>query len=271
MACKAVNKVCQGRLKGAKLGAMDLIFEPGEIAGGDFEFDIGTAGAVTLVAQSIIPLLLKASKESKVTIIGGTHVMKSPGFDYFAQVFLPAMVSLGAHVKSQLIKPGYYPKGGGVIELFVKPSTLKGSSDWSMDENARAIIRLAKLPSHIAEREKNILKENDIHDISIYEEASFSPGNAVTVWQGFKGAYALGERGKKAELVAQEAVDDLHSESRDVDTHLADQLLIYAAMSAGKTSYQTSKITEHLRTNAYVIERFTKRKISLGDGLVEVV
>jgi RNA 3'-terminal phosphate cyclase (ATP) len=56
----------------------------------------------------------------------------------------------------------------------------------------------------------------------------------------------------------------LNSETKDVDLHLADQLLIYAALADGKTSYSTSAISEHLRTNAYIISKFLPREIGIG-------
>ncbi len=99
-------------------------------------------------------------------------------------------------------------------------------------------------------------------------DETLSPGNAVTAWRGFRGAYALGEKGKRAEAVAQEALDALNAENGDVDLHLADQLLVYAALADGPTAYGTSVISEHLRTNAYVISRFLDRKISLDGGRV---
>ena len=75
----------------------------------------------------------------------------------------------------------------------------------------------------------------------------------------------LGERGKRAGIVASEAIEILEEEKAQVDMHLADQLLLYAAMAEGKTSYATSEITEHLRTNVYVISKFIDRKITIKD------
>jgi len=269
-ACKAVRKVCRGTLSHAEVGSTELSFEPGPIVGGRYEFNIGTAGSVTLVAQTIIPILLKASKPSDLKIIGGTHVMKSPGYDYFEQVFLPALSRFGPSVESRLIRPGYYPKGGGEIELKLEPSPLHGNRTWLQDDAVTVLIRIANLPVAIAMREKKVFLENEITHVMIREGEALSPGNAVTAWKGFRGAYSLGERGKRAEIVAKEALEAINKENADVDIHLADQLLLYAALAEGPSSYSTSSVTEHLKTNAYVISKFLDRKVDLDEGKITI-
>jgi len=267
-AVKAVRNICRGTLEGAEVGSRDLVFKPGKVVGGKYDFNIGTAGCTTLVAQTILPILLMADKKSEVRITGGTHVLKSPGYDYFEKVFIPAINRMGARVESRLIKSGYYPKGGGEIELKVEPSEIKGSETWPKDEHISAIIRVANLPLSIAMREKKVLIENEIEDVSIREEQSFSPGNSVTLWKSFRGAYVPGERGKRAEVVAKEAVDELFSETGDIDKHLADQLLIYSILGKEKTIFTTSEITNHFKTNADIISHFSDRKIEQKNGKV---
>lgn len=269
-AVKAVRNICRGTLEGAEVGSRTLVFEPGKIVGGRYDFNIGTAGCVTLVAQTILPILLIADKKSEVRIRGGTHVLKSPGYDYFENVFIPAIKHMGAKVESRMLKPGYYPKGGGEIELLVEPSKLKGTESWPSEEHVKALIRVANLPLSIAMREKKVLLENNIEDVAIREEKTFSPGNAVTLWKGLKGSYVIGEKGKRAEVVAKEAVDELAAETGDLDKHLADQMLIYGVLAEGKTGFRTSEITNHFRTNAYIISHFVERKIEHSDNEVSI-
>jgi len=271
-AVKAVRNVCRGTLEGAELGSKQLVFHPGEIIGGKYDFDIGTAGSVTLVAQTLIPIFLCASKESEVRITGGTHVMKSPGYDYFEHVFLPAIRLMGAQVESKILRPGFYPVGGGKIEFSVKPSKLFGRSEWPKEDHMKVRIRISGIPMQVAIREKKIFVQNGIEDIRVYEDEASCPGNAVTAWMGLRGAYSLGERGKRSEVVAQEAYDALMKEKdSDVDMHLSDQLLIYAALAEGKTSFVTSEITEHLKTNALIVQTFIEREIKIEEKRIEVV
>jgi RNA 3'-terminal phosphate cyclase (ATP) len=262
---KAVRSVCRGTLEKAELRSTELVFTPGKIVGGKYDFNIGTAGSVTLVAQTLIPILLQASKKSEIRITGGTHVMKSPGYDYFEKVFVPGISRFGAQVETKLMKTGYYPKGGGIIDVTVTPSELKGCTDWTSEDTVRAAIRISGLPLTIAIREKKIFVQNDIYKVYIIEEESLSVGNAVTAWKGLRGAYVIGEKGKRAEIVAQEALDALKTDE-EVDIRLADQLLIYAALADGETTFRTSRVTEHLRTNADIIRKFLpERKIVLGE------
>lgn len=263
-AVKAVRSICRGKLEGAEVASQTLRFFPGEIIGGKYEFNIVTAGSITLVAQTVIPILLHAKKKSVVRIIGGTHVMKSPGYDYFDKVFLPAIRRMGAKVESRIIKSGYYPKGGGEIEIIVEPSKLRGKTNWEKESQVHALIRLGNLPLSIAMREKKVLLENKIEDVSIREEETFSPGNAVTLWKGFIGSYVPGEKGKRAEIVVQEALDELNKETGDVDKHLSDQLLIYASLAEGETKYKISEITNHLTTNLDIIKLFLDKQVEIN-------
>ncbi len=270
-AVKAVRSICRGKLEGAEEGSRRLVFEPGKIVGGRYDFNIGTAGCTTLVAQTILPILIIADKKSEVRITGGTHVLKSPGYDYFEKVFIPAINLMGAKVESRMLRSGYYPKGGGEIELKVQPSKLKGTESWPKEEHVKALIRVANLPLSIAMREKKVLIENEMEDVSIREEQALSPGNSVTLWKGLRGSYVPGEKGKRAEAVAQEAVEELAKETGDLDRHLADQILVYAVLAEGKTGFSTSEITSHFRTNADIISHFVERKIRHKDNLIEIV
>lgn len=268
MACKATRNVCRGILEGAEIGSQELIFHPGEIVGGRYEFNIGTAGSVCLVAQTILPILFYAKKSSIVRIIGGTHVMKSPSYDYFENVFLPAILKMGAKIKSKILRPGYYPRGGGEIEIELERSEFQGISAWGRENIIKVLIRISSLPLDIAIREKKVFVQNNIENVKIYEE-KFDIGNALLAWQDYRGIYALGEKGKRAEQVAQETLDELKKEnSSNVDKHLADQLLLYAALAEGETQYKTSEITEHLRTNIEIIKKFIQRDIKINENIV---
>jgi len=262
----AAQRICNADTTGLEIKSTELSFAPGRVCGGEYQFDIGTAGSVTLVAQTIIPILLCANTQSRVQITGGTHVFKSPGFDYFQQVFVKALQKLGANIQASLIRPGYYPKGGGLIELNIQPSKLTGNCRWPRPNETHAIIRYSKLPQHIVQREKKVLQTHGIHNINICQDDAFSPGNSVTIWQGFCGAYAVGERGKPAEQVANEAITDFKKEKADVDRHLADQLLIYAVMAKGESRYSTSTHSTHFKTNMHVIKQFYKRNIELNNA-----
>ncbi len=99
-----------------------------------------------------------------------------------------------------------------------------------------------------------------------------SIGSGITLWAIFSrnkddidennpirlGADALGEQGKRAEAVGEEAAQNLIKEIESkapVDRHLADQLLPFMAL-AGNSRIKASEITNHCRTNVYTIQQF---------------
>jgi len=262
---RAMRKICRGELEGDYIGSTELFFRPGEIVGGKYEFNIGTAGSITLLFQAILPVLLFANKTSEVIAIGGTHVKKSPTWEYFEHVFLKALNYMGVEASGKLLFPGYYPEGGGKAMLFVKPSLPKKTFLWPKEEHVRAVIRIANLPMHIAVREKKIFFEHGFEDVSIVEDKIPNAGNAVSAWKGFVGGSSVGERGKRAEEVAKEALEDILKNHADVDRHLADQLMLYGAL-AGGAAYRTTEITEHARTNAYIIKMFVENEIRIENN-----
>ncbi|MBU0586040.1 RNA 3'-phosphate cyclase [Candidatus Micrarchaeota archaeon] len=268
---RAVRSICRGKLSHCEIGSSELDFEPGEIFGGRYEFNVGTAGSTILVAQTILPILIFAEKASEVRIVGGTHVMKSPSYDYFEKVFLPAVSLFGAEVNCELVRSGYYPRGGGEIKLLVTPSKLKGNEIWNGEEESHVIIRVSGLPISIGIREKKVFVQNKIEHVRVFEEEG-DAGNAILTWSGFFGAYGLGEKGKRAEGVAQEVLDEMKKErgNADVDKHLADQLMIYAALAEGISRIKASEITTHSETNKYVIDKFLAEKIKINGNEIIV-
>ena len=276
--CRLLAGISGARMEGAAIGSQEIIFEPANVPGGEFSFDIGTAGSCTLLLQAALPVLLHSGQPCTLRAMGGTHVAHAPTFEYFSEVFLPAAREFGAKCKAELVKPGFYPKGGGEISISTMHSELRGVAfHQQAHERVRYSIISALLPRHVVEREeekmKALLAGKKLEGEAKVVEAC-CPGNAVTLWGGFFGASALGEQRKSAESVAQEACDAFIAETlmnAAVDSHLADQLLLYAALAKGKTSYRASKATRHLETNAEILRVMTGRNIRLGaDGNVQV-
>ena len=262
MCAKAVRNISRGILT-AELQGTELTFTPGPIVAGKYEFDIGTAGSVSLVMQTVLPILLFGKKQSEVTIKGGTHVMKSPSSDYVERVFLPALRKFGPEVTMHTHTIGFYPKGGGEITFLCEPTSLNGQTFFEKDSHVQVLIRSSGLPPLVGIREKKIFVQNKIEHVNNYDDPALSIGNAITAWKGFNGSYVLGEKGKPSEKVAQECLDFLNAQDSEVDLHLADQLLPYAALGKGETRFTTSEITEHFKTNVWVIQKFLDRKIEI--------
>jgi RNA 3'-terminal phosphate cyclase (ATP) len=275
-AVKAAATICAGQLTGAELGSREITFRPGKIEPGAHSFAIGTAGSCTLVLQTVLPPLLTADAPSTIRISGGTHNRGSPPFDFLERCFLPLICKMGAQVRLELRSYGFYPKGGGEIVAHIAPAArLAALQLHTRGERVRAYAEayVAALPLHIAQRELEVIG----HRLDWASEQlllrglanDMGPGNAVTITIEHENVTEVvtgfGERGVRAETVAEEAAAEAReyiATSAPVGVHLADQLLLPMAL-AGGGSFTTRTTSQHLRSNALVIERFTARRVSV--------
>ena len=224
----------------------------------------GSAGSVSLIAQALLPLLLKAESPATVILKGGTHVPWSPPVHYLSHVFLPALAVMGAEVNLTLERWGWYPRGGGEVRLTTRPTRLLTGVQWRAPAASSAFQGLsaaAKLPEHVARRQAARLaaRLGEAVPVAIVPAGGQDPGSLVFLWGPRAGFSALGARGKPAEQVADDAVDAylaFRASGAALDRHLADQMLIYLALAQGPSSFTTEAVTSHLLTNVWVIEQF---------------
>lgn len=279
----AACQICSGQCKGATLSSQTLDFQPGPIRSGNYSFDIGSAGSATLVIQTILPALFLADKPSTVTVTGGTHNPWAPPFDFLAETFLPAIRTAGFDANCKLEKYGFFPAGGGKITLNIQPrhQMVNQSIDFCQppeDVQIYARIYTAKLPAHIAQRQKKLLfqsklKFKNIEHIEVTD--SDGPGNCVMLRLCSRGRTmvftAFGQKGRPSEKVVGEVVNlakDFLPGGAAIDRYLADQLLIYMAINShfAKDSetgtrtnagcYTTNDLATHLTTNIETIKKF---------------
>ncbi len=279
---EAATAITKADQKGAAIGSTRLIFSPGKAIAGDYQVDIGTAGSTSLVLQTIFLPLAFSERESTITITGGTHVPWSPVFHYLDLQWLPILRRLGFNIKITLKQAGFYPRGGGRIIAHIKPaSRLKPLDLLERGKLTKiwGISAAANLDASIIERQKNqILKRLSGRNIKcdIQKEAMPSKwkNTMALLYAGYEnggGCFtALGALGKRAEKVADEAVDALLEyldTSACVDKYLADQLLLPLVFINGKSHYRTAQITRHLLTNREVIQQFTNVGIRIEGAL----
>jgi len=270
---EAAKLISNAEVKGLRIGSTEIVFKPGRVRGGKMDINIGTAGSITLVFQTILLPLLFAERESVVRVTGGTDVAWSPTIDYFKNVTLKALKGMGIECHLEVLERGYYPKGGGRVELEVTPSGLRGKKFERIIEGVEGISHCQNLPEHVAERQakaaREFLLEKGIDaKLEVQTFRGFSTGSGITIWSGYKGGSSLGERGKRAELVGREAAEKFYvefSNSSVFDSHLADQIMPFAAVARGLTEYTTSKITLHQKSNAYVIEKFLGKVVDIDE------
>jgi len=265
---KALAQISRAEVEGATLGSRELTFRPRTIKGGSYFFDVaekaGSAGSVTLVVQALLPPLLAAREPATLTIRGGTHVAWSPPAHYLMHVFLPALAELGAEVDLTLTRWGWYPRGGGEVQLTVKPAGRLSPQKWLNPPDPtrfQALSAASQVPYHVIQRQGRRLQERlgETLLVAEVETDSLDPGTFVFLWGPHAGFHALGARGKPAEQVADEVVEDFlkfKNSQAALDKHLADQILLYLARAAGPSVFTTEEITLHLLTNLWVIEQF---------------
>ncbi|MBW2984856.1 RNA 3'-terminal phosphate cyclase [Candidatus Woesearchaeota archaeon] len=295
---KALEKLCNAKAEGAELASEHLKYSPGKIVGQTLEVDIGTAGSISLLLQSLLIPCFFADKNIRLKIIGGTEGKWAMPYDYLKEILVPQIRRFCDKIDVKLVKRGYYPKGGGIVEIKIAPKyKLAGFSSFDefqneiKEENKIELIEQGNLMqikgiSHaslslqgakVAERQANSAKSVlskygcPINIRTEYTD-TFSTGTGITLWAIFSkdkddidenkpirlGADALGERGKPAEKVGEEAANNLIKEidsKAPVDRHLADQILPFMALTTG-SKIKVSEVTNHCKTNIYVIEQF---------------
>jgi RNA 3'-terminal phosphate cyclase (ATP) len=280
MSVRAAAMIGQAQVQGDHQGSQDLTFEPGEVAAGMYHFGIGTAGATGLVLQTVyLPLALRGQEPSEVTITGGTHVKASPCYHFLDTTWRHYLSLMGLPLQLSLIQTGFYPRGGGLIEAHIDPAPgvqplrIAVTDDRQPEVRVTGFSAVAHLPESIAERLTNqAYKRLKKARIPVELQTEHWPGGTGTglglvlhtppVPTLF---FGLGERGKLAERVADEAVDELlaHVEASPsaVDWHSADQILLPLALAEGASEYPVSCVSRHLLTNIEVVRRFIPREI----------
>ncbi|MCB0208853.1 MAG: RNA 3'-phosphate cyclase [Anaerolineae bacterium] len=280
-AVRAAAALCGALLRGDELGSTELIFEPQYAATpGGYRFDVaearegGSAGAATLVLQTVALPLALTEGNSRVLLKGGTHVPWSPSFHYVQQVYLPMLARCGLQITSELEAWGWYPAGEGRIKVEIAGTgALKTRQHGNLFErgdlkNVSGIAVASSLPAHIAQRlgqrATNRLAQAGLPvSITPQRVRSVSPGAGIFLTAEYEssraGFGAIGKKGKPSEAVADEAVDALlafHQTGATLDAHLADQLLLPLVMSGYRGQVSVQSLTRHTLTNMAVIQQF---------------
>ena len=272
----AAREICGGAVVGAELNSSELTFIPGPIQTRDFHFKIGTAGSTTLVAQTVLPALMMADRPSSITIEGGTHNPGGPPFDFLERVYLPQIQKMGPKFKSKIDSYGFYPVGGGKINIEITPSETLGAlslMERKRKTKAKLMALVSKLPLHIAQRELDIIRrKGKWHESECYPiEITNSPGPGNVVMMEFNSGNVneiitgYGSPGVRAEDVARKTFRDARpylAWNYPVGEHLADQLLLPMGLAAAQkgtpvsSEFVTGPLSLHATTHIDILKRF---------------
>jgi len=270
-AVRAAASVGRAAVQGDRVGSERLSFAPRAVSAGDYRFDIGTAGATGLVLQTVCVPLALAQAPSRLRISGGTHVPLSPCFHYLDLSWRWLLERAGMHLALHMERAGFYPPGGGMVQARVEPlQRLRGLrlERRGRLRGVRGLSASARLPAHVAARQREralarLGARGVAAAIAMERLDASSPGSLLLLLAELEAGracfFALGARGKPAERVADEAVDELLgflATDGAVDPYAADQLLLPLALAEEASILRTSRLTEHTRTNADIIRAF---------------
>ena len=265
---KSVVTLSQAEVKGLEIGSTELEFHPTRITTGKFHFTTGTAASTSLILQSLMPIMAFSNGKSWVEIHGGTNNPLAPPIDYLQEVLLPILAKLGFKGSVELVRRGFYPQGGGIVRALVEPiRTLSPIVLTEFGEVSRiyGLSYSSRLPHHIVERmarsANSTLTNEGVREADIKLEClqsndkcvASNPGcGIILIAKSSKGAIlgsdSLGEEGKPAEIVGQEAAESLCKQLKiraPIDKHLGDQLIPYMALAKGRSEIKVEELSLH--------------------------
>jgi RNA 3'-terminal phosphate cyclase (ATP) len=278
-ALEAAAAIGSAECSGLAVGSTELTFRPGSVVPGEYHFAIGTAGSTALVVQTVLVPLMLADAPSRLVIEGGTHAASAPPFEFLSDTLLPVLERMGPRLSISLERHGFFPRGGGRIVLDIAPAPLV-----PIDCRTRGAFRAGKvealvagLPSDIAERELKAARKA----LADWPEDAFTPvqlpaergpGNALLITAECENVTevmsAFGQIGVPAERLAKTAAKRMAgylASGAFAGPFLQDQLLLPFAL-AGGGAFTTVKLSEHTRTAAALITRFTGRGFAFSES-----
>lgn len=280
-AVRAVAALCGADVAGLELRSQTLRFTPGVPRGGEYRFDVGTAGSIALVLQAVLPVMIASRGSCAATVRGGTDVRQAPPVDYVAHVLLPLLRRMGIAVRLAILRRGYYPRGGGEVIIASVSGTPRPTA---FDEPGRLVAiegcsHVANLPAHIATRMRDAAAgrltaaagPRHIAVEILDDTQAIGRGGAIVVWarmeRSVMGAGRVAELGVSAETLGAAVADELASDLASgaaIDVHAADQLLVYLAL-AGGGSCLVRALSTHARTAIWLIEQFLPLRFAITE------
>lgn len=276
---EAVARLCNAKVTGLSEGSTRIEFIPGKLSHEHLRIDVGTAGSITLVLQSLMISAVHTDRPVEFEIIGGTDVKWSPSFSYFESVFCGNLKRMGIEIETKALKAGFFPKGGGRVHVRVMPcqgiaplncterGNIKRTDCWSFSSR-----HLEK--AEVAERQmrgfEELFERVDCRDVKYVD--SLSPGSSITAHahcNTILGASGLGERGKRAEDVGRECAELLKKQLDSqacLDRWMADQVLAFMALSGKPCRVSVAELTNHAKTSMWLIEKFLPVKFRTSES-----
>jgi len=261
----------------------EVEFHPNQISGGRYMADTRTAGSISLLLQISLPVMLFGDRETILELKGGTNCEMAPQIDELTEVFRPNLEKFGASFDFELIKRGYFPRGGGHCRIICKP--INSLQPVQMIEFGR-VLKLygwsyvagtlpIKLAQDICDGAKKKLENFPATiDIEVYKEdvdvARDNCSGIILCAESDKGCLigggALGSRKESSSATGEKAALQVlygTSVGACVDDHVQDQLIIFMALAKGTSRIKARQLTLHTKTAIFVCELMTKAKFNV--------
>lgn len=276
-----LKKISNAQVIGAEIGSTEIKFIPGKIESLELNEDVGTAGSISLILQSIIPVVAISKNKINLTIKGGTNVLWSPTIDYTQNVLREAYSRIGIEFSLKVIKQGYYPKGGGQVNLQVNPANLKPIFlTKRKSKKVKIICTFSKIPiekikNEIAVIKNKLIKEKFEVETHIQNQEAIDSGASLLIFSIDKNSIIGVDClfNKKIQSFDID-YDGFVQNSFGADDNLADMLVVPASLANKKSIFQIRKITKHLETNLFVTSKISGCKYGIGkipDGFEVII
>jgi RNA 3'-terminal phosphate cyclase (ATP) len=279
-----------GTVQGGEIGSQEIVYYPGAALNtGAHTFDVGTAGSTTLLAFALIVPALFAGSPSRFTLIGGLFQDFAPTAFHLKHCLVPLLNRMGAAVTIDIVRPGYVPKGQGRLRVEIQPPKEPLRSITRVNQGSLDLIRGISLASHLsdlrvsqrmAKASEHLLREHGLKAVvEVMEETTaVQRGAALLLWVttdtgAMIGSDMAGAPGRSSEriagLVTTRLIEDLQTRAA-LDRHLADQIVIFAALAEGVTTFRVPSVTDHVQSNLWLVREILGAKTEVAGNVVTV-
>ncbi|KAI0646786.1 RNA 3'-terminal phosphate cyclase [Trametes meyenii] len=290
-------EICSARLEGCETASSSIVFDPSTKPRTSkiYTADPGTAGSIALLLQVSFPCLVfsessGATAPSGLILRGGTNAANAPQIDYIEHVFLPFVRRhFGLQPTLNVVKRGYYPKGGGEVHVSIPPIG-EPLSPVTLTERGevKAVFGksyVAGLPKSLAESMRagaieSLVRCGISHELIHIEAVREKPtdavgsGSGIVLWAETEGdciigGSALGRKGIDPQHVGRDAAEELAANLAHggcVDEHMQDQMIIFLALARGKSRIKCGPLSLHTRTAIWVAEQLSDAKFRVEES-----
>lgn len=289
-AVRACRRLSGGTVRGDEVGSSEIHYVPGRgLEGGEHAWDIGTAGSTTMLAHALLPVALFSRTASRYTLTGGLFQDFAPSAHHMREVLLPILAKMGIDARAKVVRPGYVPRGQGVLVVEATPRDGPLDPLGHLERGKVTAVGGIALASHLenrqvcerlADRSRALLSKHgyDADIVLEHDEGARQKGASLTLWAVtdsgmILGADRAGRVGRSSESMAEYVVrnllEDLESGAA-TDRHTADQLILFAALARGRSRYRVPRVTDHVRTNLWLAREILGARAEIFDDTVTI-